>query len=270
MIRTTSGVVMEPTIDREAAIAAIASTRPSSTSGTLTAAAVDAARRLATVADGRRQLVVMTGDASDLLQTSEILLASLTAAHAPRFASCRWRHGRPASSTAPTTADGAAAAVGWGSERRAAGRRRPEHDVRRAYLLRATMPAPGAVTVRLTVDGRSYEATIPDVGVAPTTISTTSTDVDHVDDGRRRHGPRNRRRPPTMGVRSTTRRGSSTPIVGPVSPSSRIALHRRRDRRAAQTQPAPSRRAFSATRRSTASRRPATPGGGDPPGRVGE
>ena len=46
MIRTASGVAMEPTVDRAAAMDAMASTRPKSTSGTLAAAAVDAARRL--------------------------------------------------------------------------------------------------------------------------------------------------------------------------------------------------------------------------------
>ena len=111
MIRTTSGVVMEPTVDREAAIASIASTRPSSTSGTLTAAAVDAARRLATVADGRRQLVVMTGEASDLLQDeARSLLASLDR-RARRSRRVDGRHGRPASDTGRPRQWGRAAAV---------------------------------------------------------------------------------------------------------------------------------------------------------------
>ena len=193
MIRTSSGVDMEPTVDRTAAMDAIGSSRPSSTSGTLAAAAGDAVQRLETVPDGRRQLVVMTGEASDIQEEEATsLLASLDRA------SAAMRVVSMGDTVGPRLAQAAHEVAVL--PRRSAGARTPRcgpstslsTTFAEQYRLRATMPAPGPVTVRLTVDGRSYEATIPDVGVAPTTTSTHIDDVHDVDDDCGHDGPSNR------------------------------------------------------------------------------
>ncbi len=133
MIRTSSGVEMEPTVDRDAAMDAIGSTRPGSTSGTLAAAAGDAVQRLETVPDGRRQLVVMTGEASDIQEEEATsLLASLDRAGRRDARGVDGRHRRPAARPGSPRKWRRCRACRLGRRRRAAGRRRPQYDVRRA------------------------------------------------------------------------------------------------------------------------------------------
>ena len=251
MIFTTSGVATDPTVDRNAAIDAIGSSRPRSTSGTLAGAAADAAQRLETVTDGRRQLVVMTGEASDIPgDEATSLLASLDRANAAMRVVSMGDTVGPHLMQAANDSGGAAAAVGWGSDAALRAVDVLSTTFAEQYRLRGTMAAPGPVTVRLTVDGRSYEATIPDVGVAPTT-STTGNDADDRNNGRRRHGSRNSRGQPDdgawradelgRGIINACRRGQPG--------HRRAGADRRRRGHAAQTQPASRSRTRAATSR---------------------
>ena len=205
MIHATSGIATEPTVDREAAIAAIGSTSPRSTSGTLTGAIADAAQRLETVTDGRRQLVVMTGEASDIPgdgMTS--LLASLDRANAAmRVVSMGDAVGPNLMQTA-NDSGGAAAAVGWGSNAALRAVDVLTTTFAEQYRLQGTMPAPGPVTVRLTVDGRSYETTIPGVGVPPTTSTTAATPTTAT----------------TVAVATVPATAAASPTMGPGGPTS--------------------------------------------------
>lgn len=256
MIRTASGVEMEPTVDRAAAMNAIGSTRQGSTSGTLAAAAGDAVQRLEMVPDGRRQLVVMTGEASDIQEAEATsLLASLDRAGAAMRVVSMGDTVGPRLAQAAHDSGGAAAPVGWGSDAALRAVDVLSTTFAEQYRLRATMPAPGPVTVRLAVDGRSYEATIPDVGATPTTISTPSTTSTTLAVAT---VPASAAARPTMGpgVPTSSGEGSSTPVVEASLAVAAIALivavvvaQRRRSRRVA-ARPAASRR--------TTSRRPAT------------
>ena len=143
MILTTSGVDMEPTVDRNAAIDAIGSSRPSSTSGTLAAAAGDAVQRLETVPDGRRQLVVMTGEASDIHEEEATsLLASLDRASAAMRVVSMGDTVGPRLVQAANDSGGAAAAVGWGPDAALRAVDVLSTTFAEQYRLRATMPAP--------------------------------------------------------------------------------------------------------------------------------
>ena len=261
MIRTSSGVEIEPTVDRAAAMDAIASSRPSSTFGTLAAAAGDAVQRLETVPDGRRQLVVMTGEASDIQEEEATsLLASLDRAGAGMRVVSMGDTVGPRLAQAAHESGGAAAPVGWGADAALRAVDVLSTTFAEQYRLRATMPAPGPLTVRLTANGRSYETTIPDVGVTPTTTSTPSTTSTTSAAVAVATIPATAAARPTMGpgVPASSGEGSSTPVVEAGLAIAAIVLivavvvaQRRRSRRRVATRTA-------ATRRSAASRRPAT------------
>ena len=251
MIFTTSGVATDPTVDRNAAIDAIGSSRPRSTSGTLAGAAADAAQRLETVTDGRRQLVVMTGEASDIPgDEATSLLASLDRANAAMRVVSMGDTVGPHLMQAANDSGGAAAAVGWGSDAALRAVDILSTTFAEQYRLRGTMAAPGPVTVRLTVDGRSYEATIPDVGVAPTT-STTATTPTTATTVAVATVPATAAANPTMGPGGPTSSGggSSTPVVEASLAIAALALivavlvtQRRRSRHRALSRAATSRR----------------------------
>jgi hypothetical protein len=145
---------------------------------------------------------------------------------------------------------GAAAAVGWGSDAALRAVDILSTTFAEQYRLRGTMPAPGPVTVRLTLDGRSYEATIPDVGVAATT-STTATTPTTATTVAVATVPATAAANPTMGPGGPTSsgEGSSTPVVEASLAIAALALivavvvtQRRRSRHRALSRAATSRR----------------------------
>ena len=177
---TTSGVLVGPTTDRAATLAAVGSlgTMPVAAGSTVAAAAIRAVAVLETAPDERRQLVVITAAGAEITpDEQQLLMASLDRSmSALRVLSVGGDVGPRLSSIADATG-GFAVDIGTG----------PVAALRAVdvltitftdqYRVTATVAEPGDQLVRLTVAGRRYEMLVPDLGAsaAPPTTTSTST-----------------------------------------------------------------------------------------------
>ena len=232
-VRTTRGIVVEPTTDQAAVLAALSRVGRTGSAPvrTIADAVGEAARSLAATPVARHQMVTMTDSNGELTAGElEIVTSALDRADAAMRAVVVGEEVPGRLATAASASGGAAAAVGTGGSVSALDAL--TDMFRDQYRVTATMARPGPLTVVLTVAGRRYETTLPDLGPgAPTstsTIATTSTT-----------STTSTTAPPLIRPASTTSRASSTltaipgSVVGVVAIVVLVlAVVRRRQRRA--------------------------------------
>ena len=181
LMASPGGIIVGPTTDRAATLTAVgtlgtASVPPGSTVAT---AAIGAAAALASVPDGRHQLVLFSGPGPEITPAeAEQLMASLdTSMSALRVLTVGGQAGARLGALAAATG-GFAVDVGTGH----VGALRAVDVLTTTfadqYRVTATVAAPGDQLIRLTVAERSYETVLPDIGsseMATTSTAATST-----------------------------------------------------------------------------------------------